>query len=129
MPGPAQELLFAIKEHVSARARERGCDVLMVTFNRRELREATRWSDHNLRSNLEKLAEMEYVEVATGSFGKRYVYTLTPDHRLILQAGLPIEEKIRALGLTPASQLETRSPGDLAQRRPTLRRKQATSRG
>jgi len=102
---------------------ERGCDVLMVTFNRRELREWTNWTDHNLRAHLEQLAQMEYVEVASGSFGKRYVYTLTPDHRLVVQAGLAIDEKIRLLGLTPASSLETPSGSDLAGKDPTLRRK------
>jgi DNA primase catalytic core len=123
LPGTALTLLLAIRDHVTRQAEERGLDVEAVTFNRREIREWSAWDDHQLRDNLELLAEQEYVEVVTGSFGKRFVYRLSPDHRLIVQAGLSIEEKIRLLGLTPASELKTPSGSDLAGKQATSRRK------
>jgi hypothetical protein len=51
------------------------------------------------------------------------VYRLSPDHRLIVQAGLSMQEKVRLLGLTSASELEVRSGSDLAEKQPTSRRK------
>jgi len=49
--------------------------------------------------------DLEYVGTVSGSFGKRFVYTLTPNHRLVVQEGLTIEDRIVALGLTPADKL------------------------
>ena len=123
LPGTALTLLLAIRDHVTRQAGERRLDVEGITFNRREIRESTEWDDHQLRDNLELLAEHEYVEVVAGSLGKRFVYRLSPDHRLIVQAGLAIDEKIRLLGLTPASELKMLSGSDLAEKQATSRRK------
>ncbi|MBI4866240.1 MAG: hypothetical protein HY816_04745 [Candidatus Wallbacteria bacterium] len=123
LPGPAQELLLKIQAYVTEQAGQRRLDPEAITFNRREIRERLEWDDRQLRRNLDLLAEQEYVEVVAGSFGKRYVYRLSPDHRLIVQAGLSVEEKIRALGLTASRDLETPSRSDLDEEKPTLRRK------
>ena len=122
LPGTAVTLLLAIRDYVTQQAEDRGLEVEAIPFNRRELRECTAWDDHQLRDNLELLADQEYVEVVGGSFGKRYVYRLSPDHRLIVQAGLTVDEKILRLGLTPAGELKSGSGSDLAE-------KEATSRG
>ncbi|MEW5749030.1 MAG: toprim domain-containing protein, partial [Candidatus Thermoplasmatota archaeon] len=124
LPGPAQELLIKIRHYVMAKAEERGIDWQMVTFNRREIREAIRWSDYQVRLYLEMLAQLEYIETAGGSIGKRYVYTLSPDHQLVVQSGLSLEEKIEAMGLTPSVRLKTLTGSDLATKAPTPRRKQ-----
>ena len=108
LPGPAQELLLAIRDFVSQKAGTG--DLTDVSFNRREIREWTRWSDYQVRLALDHLVDQEYVETVSGSFGRRFVYTLTPDHRLIVQAGLTIEEKIVALGLTPVTNLREPDP-------------------
>jgi hypothetical protein len=105
LTGTALELLLAIKDYVSVQAEERGCDVQTVTFSRLDLRELTKSSNTHLHTTLSELAEHEYLEVVAGSFGKRYVYMLAPDHRLVVQAGLTVNEKILALGLTPADRL------------------------
>jgi hypothetical protein len=123
LPGPAQELLIKIRQYVMAEAKTRGIDPEMVSFNRREVREAIQWSDYQVRLYLEMLAQLEYIEVAGGSVGKRYVYTLAPDHHLVVQSELSVEEKIEALGLTPAERLKTRPTTDLATKRSTLRQK------
>jgi DNA primase len=123
LPGTALTLLLAIRDYVTRQADERGVDLEGVTFNRREIRECSEWDDHQLRDNLELLADQEYVEVVAGSLGKRYVYRLSPDHRLIVQAGLSVDEKIRRLGLMPASDLKVLSGSYLAEKEPTSRRK------
>jgi hypothetical protein len=105
LPGPAQELLVKIRTYVTRQAETRGLDLEAVSFNRRELREFVGWSDYQLRLYLDQLAQLEYVEIAGGAFGKRYVYTLAPDHRLVVQAEQPLAERIVAMGLKPATDL------------------------
>lgn len=105
LTGPTEELLFAIRTFVTDESDTRGCDVLSVVFSRKDLRERTRVSNSQLHDSLEELVQMDYIEVVAGSFGKRYVYTLAPDHRLVVQASLSLDEKIVALGLTPADRL------------------------
>jgi len=106
LPGPAQKVLLAIQTFVTEEAETRGTDPLAITFSRRQIRERMDCSDYELNGSLEKLGKLEYIEVSAGSFGKRYVYTLSPDHRLLVQAGLSIDERIEALGLTPVSRLK-----------------------
>ena len=45
-------------------------------FTRRELRQVTGTEDHQLRSALNELVEMEYMEVASGTTGRAYQYRL-----------------------------------------------------
>jgi len=114
LPGPAQNLLLSVRAFAEAHAtgQHRSCEDL--PFTRRELREWMDRTDYQVRDQLELLVQLEYVEVLGGSVGKRYVYRLSPDHRLIVQAGLSVEEKIVALGLKPADQLKTPTGSDLA---------------
>jgi DNA primase len=114
LSGTAQKLLLIIQEFVTEEAIARGMDPLAISFSRRQIRERLDWSDYQLNGSLEKLARLEYIEIAAGSFGKRYVYTLTPDHRLLVQAGLSIDERIVALGLTPAQSLKPPMAPDLS---------------
>jgi DNA-binding MarR family transcriptional regulator len=118
LTGPAEQLLLAIRDYVTRQAEERGTEPLGITFSRREIRECIEWSDHQALPLIEELTQREYIETVAGSFGKRYVYTLTPDHRLIVRASQTIEERIVALGLKPAAALVDpagfRSGSDLA---------------
>jgi hypothetical protein len=105
LPGGAQKLLVTIQAYVNEEAEARGTDPAGVAFSRRQIRERLEWSDHQVNGSLEKLVRLELIDVAAGSFGKRYVYTLSPDHRLVVQSGFSIDERIAALGLTPATEL------------------------
>ena len=122
LPGAAQKLLLVIQAYVTEEAEARATDPLAITFSRRQIRERLDWSDYQLNGSLEKLARLELIEVATGSFGKRYVYTLSPDHRLLVQAGLSIDERITALGLTPAASLKPETNPDLSRSQSDLSR-------
>lgn len=53
-----------------------------VAFTRRRLREYTGWSDWQVRTHLGELAELEYLRVRQGAFGKEYVYELSDTHLL-----------------------------------------------
>jgi hypothetical protein len=56
--------------------REQSSQPTQVCFNRRKLRDSTKWQDHRLRSALAELVEMEYVTVLSGQNGKAYTYQL-----------------------------------------------------
>jgi hypothetical protein len=104
LPGPTQELLVKIRDLVVQKAD--GGNLLEVRFTRGEVRESTGWtSDRQMLTALETLIGREYVHAISGSFGKEYIYTLGPDHRLVVQSGLPVEKQIIELGLTPAENL------------------------
>ena len=45
----------------------------------REIRQATQWSDSQIRKHLTRLVELEYLLVHRGKFGQRYVYELLYD--------------------------------------------------
>lgn len=51
-------------------------DLGSVLFTRRDLRSSTNWQDHRLRNTLEELAELEYVELVSGSKGKTCQYRM-----------------------------------------------------
>jgi hypothetical protein len=101
---PSRELLSLIRRMVEARAAD-GTPT-EVKFFRREVREFTRWSDYQVRIHLKQLEELEYVQAVTGSFGKQYVYRLSPDHHLALDRGSSLADEIRELGLVSAADLD-----------------------
>lgn len=59
-----------------ARAEELNCGVDEVQLTRREIREATGWSDWQVRVYCQQLVELEYLTTASGANGKRFVYEL-----------------------------------------------------
>jgi DNA primase len=58
------------------RARELGCEIEKVQLSRREVREATGWSDWQVRVYCRQLVELEYLYLVSGANGKRFVYEL-----------------------------------------------------
>jgi DNA primase len=58
------------------RAEESGCRPDQVQLSRREIREATGWSDWQVRTYCQQLADMEYLYAVSGNNGKRFVYEL-----------------------------------------------------
>jgi hypothetical protein len=71
---PARELLRLTQKYLQNRATSRIAD--KTTFQRRELREAIKWSDTRLRTHLRELVEMEYLVPISGRCGLAYRYRL-----------------------------------------------------
>ena len=81
------------------RATEAGCKADQVQLSRREIREATGWSDWQVRTYCQQLVDMEYLYAVSGINGKRFVYELayyTEDE----------EESPRMRGLASVEQLK-----------------------
>lgn len=74
----AQSLLYEIREFCEKKSNEegKGRGFLEAPFTRREIREYTGWSDYQLRRELARLVELEYLIPLTGRKGKRFLYTL-----------------------------------------------------
>jgi hypothetical protein len=58
------------------RAEESACRADQVQLSRREIREATGWSDWQVRTYCQQLADMEYLYAVSGNNAKRFVYEL-----------------------------------------------------
>lgn len=68
-------------------------------FTRRDLREATDWSDFQLHTHLTKLVSLEYVLAHRGTRGSRYVYELLYD-------GEGVEDQPFLMGLIDPAKLK-----------------------
>jgi len=72
----------ALLGHIRALVRSRGAAIgakSAATFSRRELREACGWSLTQVRTHLERLLELEYLELRHGRLGSSFVYELMMD--------------------------------------------------
>lgn len=74
-----RRLLGELHAMVTGLAAEAGVEACDVRFSRRELRERIGWSDHQVRTHLGRLAELEYVLVHRGGRGLSFVYELVWD--------------------------------------------------
>ncbi len=80
LPPQTRRLLDHIKTLVKAKQAEPGQSAkLGATFARRELREACGWSLTQVRVHLERLVELEYLELRHGRLGGSFVYELMID--------------------------------------------------
>ncbi|MCZ7620798.1 MAG: CHC2 zinc finger domain-containing protein [Myxococcota bacterium] len=79
LPPQTRRLLGLLSEMVTKQAEAQGLDRCDVRFTRREVREATGWSDFPVRMHLEKLTALEYLLVHRGGPGQRFVYELLYD--------------------------------------------------
>jgi hypothetical protein len=92
----AQDVWQQIRSWVTTEA---GGDPRDFLFTRRDLRQLTGAEDHQLRSALQELVDMEYLEVATGTNGRAYQYRLLVTTEAQAPAVLlPPEELERRLG-------------------------------
>ncbi len=76
LPPQTRRLLHLIHELVTERCvalEMRRCD---YRFSRRDVREATGWTDFQVKSHMKKLEAMEYVLVHRGGRGQSFVYEL-----------------------------------------------------
>ena len=76
LPPQSRRLLERLDRMVADASEQRSLSRGDVRFSRREIREATGWSDFQVRAHLAKLVELEYVMVHRGGQGQRYEYEL-----------------------------------------------------
>ena len=79
LPPQTRRLLGEIVGFVTARMAAQALPRGEVRFSRKDVRDATGWSDTQLRVHLERLAELEYVLVHRGARGQSFVYELLYD--------------------------------------------------
>jgi hypothetical protein len=78
---PARNLLKMIHAMVTEHCEAHHIKPFQYVFTRRDVREATGWSDWQVRTHAKELEDLEYLKSRTGSWGKEYVYELTWDGR------------------------------------------------
>lgn len=76
---PGLRLLRLIFDHVQAQVKTSGLPAPQIHFTRRELRETFKWSEYQLRTYLDELAELEYVLPLAGRQGQPFRYRLLYD--------------------------------------------------
>ena len=80
LPPQTRRLLDHVKALVKAKRAQPGQSAkLAATFSRRELREACGWSLTQVRTHLDRLHELEYLELRHGRLGGSFVYELMID--------------------------------------------------
>jgi DNA primase len=89
----ARELWVAIRAWVGETELR---DFRDARFTRRDLRALTGTEDHQLRSALQELAEMEYIEVIQGGTGKTFHYSLAVAEELHAPVTLLTPEELEA---------------------------------
>jgi len=93
---PVRGLYRELQKVYRQQAEKLKCKVEDVQLSRREIREATNWSDWQVRAYCQKLVEMEYLFAITNGNGKPAVYQLArssdDDHAQTLRGLTDIEE-------------------------------------
>lgn len=79
LPPQTRHLLGLIRAMVQARAERERVKPSDVRFTRKDIRQATQWSDNQLQVHCARLAEMEYLLVHGGSRGHSLRYELLWD--------------------------------------------------
>jgi DNA primase catalytic core len=98
---PARGMYQEIRRLCEQRATEARCEPGEVRLTRREIREATGWSDWQVRVYCRQLVDLEYLSVASGANGKRFCYELASYSR-------EEEKRPRLGGLVDAGRLKRR---------------------
>ena len=100
LPPQTRQLLGLITTWVEAQCQQHGMAQQDYRFSRRDVREATGWSDNQLKVHCSRLTELEYLGVHSGSRGHALSYEL-------LFAGDVTTEKPQLMGLLSRVQLQT----------------------
>jgi DNA primase/post-segregation antitoxin (ccd killing protein) len=79
LPPQTRKLLNLIRAMVQAQAKRAGIAAGDVRFTRRDVREATQWSDSQLKLHCARLADMEYLLIHGGQRGQVLRYGLLWD--------------------------------------------------
>jgi len=88
LPPQTRRLLADLVALVEARQKSQAIARPEVRFSRKDVRDATGWSDTQLRVHLTRLTELEYVLVHRGARGQSFVYELLYDGDGTLQPHL-----------------------------------------
>jgi DNA primase len=76
---PVRGMYREIRRLYEERAKALQGEIEKVQLSRREIREATGWSDWQVRVYCRQLVELEYLYLVSGQNGKRFVYELACD--------------------------------------------------
>ena len=76
LPPQTRRLLLLIDEMVSRECAQQKVERQDYHFSRRQVRQATGWSDSQLKRHLHRLEELEYLLVHRGGRGQSFVYEL-----------------------------------------------------
>jgi DNA primase len=79
LPPQTRRLLALVVEHVTGACAAREMNRADYRFSRRQLRDATRWGDTQLKIHLARLVELEYLLVHRGGRGQSFEYELVFD--------------------------------------------------
>jgi DNA primase len=99
LPPQTRRLLALIVEHVERACTAQGLRRAQYRFSRRELREATRWGDTQLKVHLARLTELEYLLVHRGGRGQSFEYELLFDGEASTECGSHVSGLIDVEGL------------------------------
>ena len=99
---PTRRLLQLLHEYVATQSKASDVSKHAFRFTRRDVREATGWSDSQLHKHLTRLSDLEYLVVHRGKAGRRFVYEL-------LYRGEGHEGQPFLMGLIDPAKLKTRS--------------------
>jgi len=105
LPPQTRRLLRLIHGMVKTLAEGRAVSAREVRFTRREVREATHWSDNQLKVHCARLTEMEYLLAHGGSRGHALQYELMYDGQ--------DDDAKRLCGLIDPAELEEKPDNDL----------------
>lgn len=81
LPPQARRLLLLLDRMVAEGCARSDTERSAYRFNRRDVRDATGWSDFQVRTHMEKLVTLEYVLVHRGGRGQLFSYELLYDGR------------------------------------------------
>ncbi|MBL1276433.1 MAG: toprim domain-containing protein [Ectothiorhodospiraceae bacterium] len=79
LSAPARNLLTQIHAMVKTHCEHDGINPGAYIFTRKTIREATAWSDFQVRTHIKELENLEYLKCRAGAWGKEYVYELVFD--------------------------------------------------
>ena len=79
LSAPARSLLREIRAMVAAHCAAHDVPSSEFVFTRKRIREATGWSDWQVRTHARELEDLEYLKARSGAWGKEYVYALAWD--------------------------------------------------
>ncbi len=98
LSAPARNLLRQIHAMVKGHCEAHNIAPAQYDFTRRDIREATGWTEWQVRTHAKELEDLEYLKARTGTWGREYVYELTWDE--------DADAAVRSLILTDPDTLE-----------------------
>jgi DNA primase catalytic core len=76
LSAPARNLLRHIHAMVRAHCEAQGVPPAHYVFTRRDIREATGWTEWQVRTHAKELEDLEYLKARNGTWGREYLYEL-----------------------------------------------------